>query len=56
MVRTMDEGEFRKQNFQRVFQYLRRHETGVSLDRFMYGLQSVEGRPVECLQILLKLV
>ena len=49
----MDIGEFRSPVFQRVYQYLRRHVGRVPLDRFSYRLQSVEGKPVECLQILL---
>ena len=50
---SMDTGEFRSPVFQRVYQYLRRHVGHVSLDRFSYRLQSVEGKPVECLQMLL---
>ena len=50
---SMDTEEFRSPVFQRVYQYLRRHVGRVPLDRFSYRLQSVEGKPVECLQILL---
>ena len=50
---SMDTGEFRSPVFQRVHQYLCRHVGCVPLDRFSYKLESVEGNPVECLQILL---
>ena len=49
----MDIGEFRSPVLQRVYQYLYRHVGRAPLDRFSYRLQSVEGKPVECLQTLL---
>ena len=50
---SMDSREFRSPVFQRVYQYLRRHMEHISLDTFSYMPESVEGKPVECLQILL---
>ena len=53
-ARMMDEEEFKSSCFQCVYQYLKRHISAVSLDRFSYIIGSVEGRHVECLQVLLK--
>ncbi len=49
----MDEGEFRSASYQRVYQYIRRHTAGFSLDNFSYNGQ-VEGTPEECVQLLLR--
>lgn len=53
-ARMMDEKEFRSSHFQRVYQYLRRHISLSPLDRFSYNPVLVEGKHVECLQVLLK--
>ena len=52
-VMPMDDKEFNSSMFQRVFQYLQRHNANVSLDRFMYAESSVEGTAMECLVVLL---
>ncbi|KAH0629366.1 hypothetical protein JD844_011399 [Phrynosoma platyrhinos] len=44
---------FCSEAFQRPFQYLRRVNKGDNLDRFQYTEGSVEGTPVECLQLFL---
>ena len=52
----MDRKEFRSSVFQRAFQYLRRHKARMSLDRFSYLQNSVEGKITECLNMLLRSV
>ena len=52
-VMSMDDKEFRSSVFQRVFQYLRRHIGRIPLDRFTYPMNSIEGRPMDCLEVLL---
>ncbi|KAM7069332.1 E3 ubiquitin-protein ligase RNF213 isoform 2-T4 [Molossus nigricans] len=49
----MDPTEFRSENFQRPFQYLKRFHQKQNLDTFQYEEGRVEGTPVECLQHLL---
>ena len=49
----MDEEEFKKPVFQRVYQYLRRHDDGKKLDLFTFQ-KTVEGNMVDCLKIFLK--
>uniref|UniRef100_A0A8C3XRT9 RING-type E3 ubiquitin transferase n=1 Tax=Chelydra serpentina TaxID=8475 RepID=A0A8C3XRT9_CHESE len=49
----MDQKEFCSEAFQRPFQYLKRFERGDNLDMFCYEEGSVEGTPVECLQLFL---
>ena len=51
----MDHEEFASAAYQRVFQYLRRHVSGVDLDNFSY-LESgrTEGTPAECLDIIVR--
>ena len=52
-VMSMDDKEFRSSVFQRVFQYLRRHIGRIPLDRFTHPMNSIEGRPMDCLEVLL---
>ena len=52
-VMSMDDKEFRSSVFQRVFQYLRRHIGRIPLDRFTYPMNSIEGRTMDCLEVLL---
>ena len=52
----MDKKEFKSSVFQRAFQYLRRHKARMSLDRFSYLQNSVEGKITECLNMLLRSV
>uniref|UniRef100_A0A8C1VS82 RING-type E3 ubiquitin transferase n=1 Tax=Cyprinus carpio TaxID=7962 RepID=A0A8C1VS82_CYPCA len=49
----MDSEEFKSEAIQRPYQYLRRFNGNVNLDRFEYQAQSVEGDPVDCLHHLL---
>ncbi|XP_075760215.1 E3 ubiquitin-protein ligase RNF213 isoform X4 [Pelodiscus sinensis] len=49
----MDQKEFCSEAFQRPFQYLKRFDRGDNLDMFCYEKGSVEGTPVECLQLFL---
>lgn len=49
----MDEEEFCSEAFQRPTQYLRRFNRNENLDAFQYKELSVEGTPMECLQLLL---
>ncbi|XP_057214799.1 E3 ubiquitin-protein ligase rnf213-beta-like isoform X2 [Triplophysa rosa] len=49
----MDKGEFRSEDIQRPYQYLRRFNRNENLDRFTYQTHSVEGDPVDCLHHLL---
>ena len=51
----MDNNEFSNSTFQRVYQYLRRHDDGQKLDRFQYQ-DNVEGTHADCLKHFLKLV
>ena len=51
---VMDRNEFESESFQRVYQYLRRHATGESLDKFSYNNDSIEGTLTECLEIFLR--
>ena len=48
-----DEATFKSPPFQRVYQYLRRHEEGESLDSFLFN-NGVEGNTYECLAVLLR--
>ena len=50
----MDEREFHREPYQRVYQYLLRHMNDVSMDKFSYVPKSVEGKHVDCLQVFLK--
>ena len=52
-VMSMDDKEFKSSVFQRVFQYLQRHIGHIQLDKFTYTDSSVEGKPLECLEVLL---
>ena len=52
----LDNIEFQTPYFQRVFQYLRRHNAGKTFDDFTFCEGVVEGRHEECLQTLLKYV
>uniref|UniRef100_A0A673JVR7 RING-type E3 ubiquitin transferase n=1 Tax=Sinocyclocheilus rhinocerous TaxID=307959 RepID=A0A673JVR7_9TELE len=49
----MDNEEFKSEAIQRPYQYLRRFNRNVNMDRFKYQAQSVEGDPVDCLHHLL---
>ncbi len=49
----MDYEEFKSEAIQRPYQYLRRFNRNVNLDRFKYQAQSVQGDPVDCLHHLL---
>ena len=51
----LDDIEFKTQYFQRVFQYIRRHNAGKTFDDFTF-CGEVEGRHEEFLQTLLKYV
>ena len=51
----MDEGEFKSITFQRVYQYLNRHNRGINLDRFSYA-NTKEGNKADCLKIMLQWV
>ena len=51
----MDEEEFENSTFQRVYQYLRRHDSDPRLlDRFKYKNNIIEGNITDSLQHLLK--
>ncbi|XP_043109399.1 E3 ubiquitin-protein ligase rnf213-beta isoform X2 [Puntigrus tetrazona] len=49
----MDNEEFKSEAIQRPYQYLKRFNRSMNLDRFKYQAQSVEGDPVDCLHHLL---
>ncbi|XP_043925567.1 E3 ubiquitin-protein ligase RNF213 [Protopterus annectens] len=49
----MNREEFRSEAFQRPYQYLRRFNLQQNLDNFNYLNSTVEGSPVECLQLFL---
>ncbi|XP_073773817.1 E3 ubiquitin-protein ligase rnf213-beta isoform X3 [Danio rerio] len=49
----MDKEEFESEDIQRPYQYLRRFNRSMNLDRFTYQAHSVEGDPVDCLHHLL---
>ena len=51
-----DKKEFESPMFQRTYQYLHRYISGLSLDKFSYEDNTVEGNIVECLNILLRYV
>ena len=51
---SLDDEEFKSSMFQRVFQYLRRYINCMQLNRFTYQQKKIEGRPMECLEVLLK--
>ncbi|XP_019853235.1 PREDICTED: E3 ubiquitin-protein ligase RNF213-like [Amphimedon queenslandica] len=55
-IRTVDDIEFRSEQFQRVYQYLKRHSTNAPLDTFTYVHKpgSVTEKPAECLQLYLQ--
>ena len=57
-TRTVDSKEFRSEQFQRVSEYLRRHTSNMSVDRFTYihDPESIAEDPVESLQLYLKYV
>ena len=48
----MDTKEFRSATYQRVYQYLCRHEKG-TIERFCYS-GKVEGSDINCLDIILR--
>ena len=45
---------FKSPQYQRVYQYLRRHKADQDLDNFKYRNNSVEGKAVDCLEIFLR--
>ncbi len=47
-----DETVFKDNGVQRVFQYLRRFESKMSLDNFVYS--EPEGKSIECLSTILR--
>ncbi|XP_056089655.1 E3 ubiquitin-protein ligase rnf213-beta [Rhinichthys klamathensis goyatoka] len=49
----MDNGEFKSEDIQRPYQYLKRFNRNFNLDHFKYQAHSVEGDPVDCLHHLL---
>ncbi|XP_077056473.1 E3 ubiquitin-protein ligase rnf213-beta isoform X2 [Siphateles boraxobius] len=49
----MDNGEFKSEDIQRPYQYLKRFNRNLNLDHFKYQAHSVEGDPVDCLHHLL---
>jgi len=49
----MDIGEFKSEDIQRPYQYLKRFNRNFNLDHFKYQAHSVEGDPVDCLHHLL---
>ncbi|XP_039521132.1 E3 ubiquitin-protein ligase rnf213-beta isoform X4 [Pimephales promelas] len=49
----MDIGEFKSEDIQRPYQYLKRFNMNFNLDHFKYQAHSVEGDPVDCLHHLL---
>lgn len=49
----MDEQEFRSEEIQRPYQYLKLYSTSQDLDRFSYKRGSVEGDPSDCIRLLL---
>lgn len=50
----MDDGEFKSSMFQRVYQYLKRHDSSPNLlDQFRYE-GKIEGNITDCLQHILK--
>lgn len=51
----MDNQEFESPMYQRVYQYLRRHNKGQKLDKFLYT-GKIEGTKEGSLQIILKYV
>ena len=55
-IRTFDDIEFKSEQFQRVYQYLKRHSTNAPLDTFTYvhKPESVTEKPADCLQLYLQ--
>ncbi|MCG8624371.1 MAG: hypothetical protein MJE68_20550 [Proteobacteria bacterium] len=49
----MDDEEFHGATFQRVYQYLRRHDAKMNLDHFQYQA-TPEGTPHDCLKLFLQ--
>ncbi|XDV44192.1 hypothetical protein PO909_012516 [Leuciscus waleckii] len=49
----MDKGEFKSEDIQRPYQYLKRFNRNFNLDHFKYQADSVEGDSVDCLHHLL---
>jgi len=47
----MDQKEFQSASYQRVYQYLKRHDAGENLDDFIYQ-SSIEDTPSDCLDII----
>ena len=45
---------FESPQYQRVYQYLRRHKADQDLDNFEYRENSVEGKAIDCLQVFLR--
>ena len=54
----MDSKEFRSEQFQCVYEYLKRHASNMPVDRFTYihNPESVAENPVESLRLYLKYV
>ena len=52
----VDAKEFKSEQLQRVYQYLKRHMSNVSLDRFTYvhNPEAIAEKPLDCLQLYLK--
>lgn len=49
----MDQKEFQRVSYQRVYQYLKRHDAREDLDGFTYQY-SIEDTTTECLDIICK--
>jgi len=47
----MDQMEFQSASYQRVYQYLKRHDAGENLDDFIYQ-SSIEDTSADCLDII----
>ena len=53
---VMDDGVFKSEPYQRVFQYLRCFTRGANLDSFHFRKCEVEGPAQDCLQMILEYV
>ncbi len=52
----MDNKEFKRSSYQRVYQYLRRYSAGKNLDNFSFVGAEEEGSAEDCLELFLEWV
>ena len=50
----MDNKEFKRSSYQRVYQYLRRYSAGKNLDNFSFVGAEEEGSAEDCLELFLE--